>query len=177
MQTTFSSGLTPACADRAISILGKPQGAALLLTPLGPPPRGVPPPPPLPSGPHQATSCANSQRLHSLHPASQTLSSVSVATSPSLPDEPATVPSAAPPQLDTLEALLLDAGLEKLVPVVANQTLVGLLTVLHGPDGRLSLLAHLRAEGISKVSDRQAVVNAVMRAQRTGRLANACASL
>ena len=52
----------------------------------------------------------------------------------------------------------------------AGETLHSLSSVLDGGHGRLALLAHLRACGVARVGERQAVANALGRAQRLRRL-------
>ena len=80
---------------------------------------------------------------------------------------PASKNSAPPP--DSLGAFLTQVSLEHLVPLLSNTTLEDLIT-LHG-NGRARLLATMQQCG-AKLTDRQALANAVGKALREGRISS-----
>jgi alpha/beta superfamily hydrolase len=166
--TEFMTGLTPGLANQCIQRL-RPAGAS---TQTAPPPRGVRPAPATHQPPPPAPS-----------PARDALSAVALPATKVPPRSHASstpvaaklVPDGSRP-LNTLRDLLHEAGLESLLPSLLGVTLLDLHEYLHGmtPDGggggRVALLAHLRAVGVGKIGDRQAVANAFGKAQRLGRI-------
>ena len=149
--TEFHSGLTPDLADQAI--------ARIRNEPIS----------------RRATAAATNATRNSVArpsmPASTPASSGS--SSPgSLATPPAAVGAAGKAsKLSSLPALLRDSSLSHLEPFLGGETLHSLLELLHDEaGGRVVLLGHLRARGVARIGDRQAVANALGRALRLGRI-------
>jgi len=80
----------------------------------------------------------------------------------------ATAAVATKPPLASVPALLHDAGVGHLLRYLEAETFEGLYAKLDS-SGRVALLAHLKACGVHRLGDRQAVANALARARREGR--------
>ena len=73
------------------------------------------------------------------------------------------------PQLTGLPALLGEASVAHLIPALETECHENCYAILDS-GGRPALLAHLKACGVERLADRQAVANALGRARREGRM-------
>jgi len=79
---------------------------------------------------------------------------------------PVEMPGAAAARVDDLESFLADAQLAHLEPTLANETLRGLAD--DAVANRTAFLQRLKELGVSKLTDRQGLANALSKARRNG---------
>ena len=151
--TEFHSGLTAECANRCIDHLLAPTAATSLQQTA---------PTPLQRRPYAPVDRRGGFEEHSAPEA------VTSTTAAAQPPKQAMV-------IDNMLALLDDASLTHLDSILDGKvTLLEACDILEQPEGggRVALLTRLRGCGVSKIFERQALVNALGRAIRQGRVKN-----